>query len=199
MRGTRRRTMGGRRQDVAARDRWVWDLWLARTASDYHMFFLQAPKCPGRSRTCATATPASATRSRRTCRPGRSCPMPSPRGRPRPGTTWRPGPGRSSSTSGVWHMLYTGCLVGGARTGPTIGLATSIRPGELVQAPRQSAHGRGRALVRATRSRRPGGSRHGAILGVPRSHGRGFHALITARASRGAADGARRHRPRHLR
>ena len=32
---------------AAYRDRWVWDLWIARTSSEYHMFFLQAPRALG--------------------------------------------------------------------------------------------------------------------------------------------------------
>ena len=41
---------------LALPTKWIWDSWYVRDGDLWHGFFLQADKCAGGSRTCATST-----------------------------------------------------------------------------------------------------------------------------------------------
>lgn len=106
------------------RDRWVWDFWIADTGSDYHLFFLSAPRTlvdPDRRHRNAsighavsddlvswTVLPDALTRGE----PGRWDDI----------ATWT---GSVVEVGGTWFMLYTGLSSDSEGRIQRIGLATS--------------------------------------------------------------------------
>ena len=168
-------------------DRWVWDLWVARTESDYHMFYLQAPRVLGdpdlRHRHASIGHAVSSDLSSWTVLPDAITPGPAQAWDDL--ATWT---GSVIEHDGSWHMLYTGVSSADRGLVQRIGLATSS---DLVT---WSKHRDNPVMVADTRwyeSLDPTAWREQAwrdpwVLRDPRGHG--FHALITARTSAGRVD-----------
>ena len=164
-------------------DRWVWDFWIADTGTDYHLFFLQAPRSLGDQvlrHLNATVGHAVSEDLRALDHRWETPWRPAPRA---PGRTWRRGPGRCWNTTGPGTSSIPAPPA--RRWGPPAHRSGDLdRSLDLDEAPGQPAHRGGPTLVRAGRVRRlariPGSFRDPA--------GEGFHALITARATHGPAD-----------
>jgi beta-fructofuranosidase len=167
-------------------DRWVWDSWIADTGTDYHLFYLQAPRGLRDQRlrhTNATVGHAVSTDLRvwtvlpDALRPG-------PPGAWDDVATWT---GSVIRANGRWRMLYTG--IGSAEAGlvQRIGIATSddllswtkepVNP--LLEADARWYERLDRAAWYDETWRDPW------VFVEPEG---GFHALITARVPDGAAD-----------
>ena len=169
-------------------DRWVWDLWVARTPSEYHMFYLQAPRALGdpepAAPQCQHRPRGVADLSSWTILPDAITPGPAADWDDL--ATWT---GSVIEHDGVWNMFYTGVSSVEHGLVQRIGLATST---DLI---RWSKHSGNPLMVADERwyerldltAWREEAWRDPWVFRDP--HGRGFHALITARASRGDADG----------
>lgn len=105
-------------------DRWVWDFWIADTGTDYHLFFLSAPRAlvdPSlRHRNASIGHAVSADLSTWTI-------LPDALTRGEPGrwddmATWT---GSVIEVDGTWYMLYTGLSTVDDGLVQRIGLATS--------------------------------------------------------------------------
>src|SRR3954469_25458614 len=105
-------------------DRWGWDLWVARTDSEYHLFFLQAPRALGdpdlRHRNASVGHAVSTDLSSWTI-------LPDVLVRGSAGAwddlaTWT---GSVISDGDTWYMLYTGISSVEGGMVQRIGLATS--------------------------------------------------------------------------
>jgi beta-fructofuranosidase len=168
--------------------RWVWDFWLAHVGPSYHLFYLQAPKSLGDERLRhknATIGHAVSTDliSWST--------LPDALGPGSAGAwddlaTWT---GSVVEKGGVWHMLYTGVSSADNGVVQRIGLATSwdlIRWTKHPANPVIVADPRWYELLDHTAWREQAW-RDPWVFRDPNGHG--FHALITARAVRGRADG----------
>ena len=168
-------------------DRWVWDFWLAQTGSEYHVFFLQAPKALGDER-----------RRHSNARIGHAISddliswtilpdpfAPGPAGAWDDLATWT---GSVIEHGDSWYMLYTGVSSVDGGLVQRIGLATS--PDLVIWA----KHPANPVLVADKRwyegfdvsSWRELAWRDPWVFRDP--DGRGFHALITARTASGPAD-----------
>jgi beta-fructofuranosidase len=169
------------------RDRWVWDLWTARTPSEYHLFFLQAPKSLGdpelRHRNATIGHAVSSDLSAWTVLPDALGPGPS--GAWDDVATWT---GSVIEHDGSWYMFYTGVSAPDGGFVQCIGLATSA---DLIT---WTKHPRNPVIVADPRwyegvdsnPKRELGWRDPWVVRDP--DGGGFHALITARAPSGPAD-----------
>jgi beta-fructofuranosidase len=168
-------------------DRWVWDLWVARTDSEYHLFFLQAPRSLGdpdlRHRNASVGHAVSTDLSSWTILPDAL--LRGPAGAWDDLATWT---GSVIAHGDTWYMLYTGISSVDGGLVQRIGLATSS---DLVT---WTKHPSNPVMVADTcwyEGPDPGASRECAwrdpwILHDPAGHG--FHALITARVSGGRSD-----------
>jgi beta-fructofuranosidase len=169
------------------RDRWVWDLWVARTPRDYHMFYLQAPRALGdpdlRHRNATVGHAVSSDLSSWTVLPDALGPGPS--GAWDDVATWT---GSVIEHDGAWYMLYTGVSTPEGGLVQRIGLATST---DLLT---WTKHPRNPIIVADARwyegveenPKRELAWRDPWVVRDPA--GRGFHALITARAASGPLD-----------
>ncbi len=163
-------------------NKWVWDFWIADTGSEFHVFYLQAPRSLGdQSARHVNATVGHAVSSDLcdwqvlddALAPGA------------PGawddlSTWT---GSVVEHGRTWWMLYTGTTAAHDGVTQRIGLATSTdlvtwakHPGNPVLA----LDARWYELVGSDAWRDPW------LLADPDGHG--FHALITARATSGPTD-----------
>jgi beta-fructofuranosidase len=163
-------------------DHWVWDFWIADTGSEFHLFFLQAPRSLGdqleRHRN-ATVGHAISTNLREWEVLGTAL-EPGPVGSWEDMATWT---GSVLSKDGLWHLFYTGTKRTGSLVEQRIALATST---DLMTWTRYPGNPiiefdpRWYELVGADSWRDPW------VLRDP--GGDGFHVLITARAKRGQPD-----------
>jgi len=168
-------------------DRWIWDFWLADTGSEYHAFYLQAPKSLRdqhlRHRYASIGHAVSMD-----LREWRLLPdalSPGPPGSWDDRATWT---GSSIRHAGTWYLYYTGVSSTEGGVIQRIGLATSR---DLVT---WSKHPANPILLADPRwyevddldAWRETCWRDPWVFADP--SGDGFHALITARATDGAAD-----------
>lgn len=164
-------------------DKWVWDSWVADTGSEYHLFYLQAPRSLGeQSQRHWHATVGHAVsddlHTWRVLEPDAL--GPGPAGSWEDLATWT---GSMIEHGGTWYWLYTG-----GRTVPdgveqAIGLATSTDLStwiKHVRNPLIELDPRWYERVQYDAWRDPWITRD--------PDGDGFHALITARANRGPVD-----------
>jgi beta-fructofuranosidase len=167
-------------------DRWVWDLWLARTPGDYHMFFLQAPRILGdpelRHMNASVGHAVSADLSSWTILPDALVPGPS---------AWDDlaiWTGSVIERDGLWYMFYTGVSSADGGRVQRIGLATSS---DLTTWTKHPANPMMAADSRWYEVLDPM-ARHGYVWRDPWAirdpNGVGFHALIAARTLSGPAD-----------
>ena len=163
-------------------DKWVWDSWIADTGSEFHIFYLQAPRSLGeeslRHRN-ATVGHAVSDDLRR-WRVLDDALHPGPVGAWDDLAIWT---GSVVERDGVWHMLYTGTTVTGAYVRQRVGLATST---DLVT---WSKHASNPVVDLDSRWYEMEGYdawRDPWVALDP--DGQGFHLLITARARHGEPD-----------
>ncbi len=169
-------------------DRWIWDFWVADTGTEYHLFFLQAPRSLGdpdlRHRNARIGHAVSTDLSSWRLLPDAL--VPGSDGAWDDGATWT---GSIIEHDGLWYLLYTG--ISGAEGGyvQRIGLATSS---DLVT---WTKHPDNPLIVADPRwyeqldldAWHDQAWRDPWVFRDPT--GDGFHALITARAATGPADG----------
>jgi beta-fructofuranosidase len=168
-------------------DRWVWDLWVARTLSQYHMFYLQAPRSLGdpnmRHLNATVGHAVSSDLCSWTTLPDAL--GPDPRGGWDDVATWT---GSIIEHDGTWYMLYTGVSIREGGLLQAIGLATSSdlivwtkHPGNpVIVADPRWYEGVDSNPKREWTWRDP--------WAVRDPDGAGFHVLVTARASSGPID-----------
>ena len=170
-------------------DKWVWDFWLVRDGTDYHAFYLQAPRSLGNPelRHLNASVGHASTKDLRHWRV-----LPDALGAGQPGAwddraVWT---GCVVRAGGRWHMFYTGVSVEGDAVVQRAGSATSedlIRwrkhpKNPLIEAdPRYYEQRDEGALGRERMWRDPWVFKH------PQTGE--YHALITARTIEGPADG----------
>lgn len=106
-------------------DDWVWDLWIADTGSEFHIFYLKAPRSLGDPEfRHANATVGHAVSDDLV--EWRVLPdalAPGSAGSWDDRAIWT---GSVIEVDGVWHMLYTGTSIGEGGLVQRIGLATSV-------------------------------------------------------------------------
>jgi beta-fructofuranosidase len=165
-------------------DRWVWDWWLADTGSEYHLFFLQAPRSLGdqhlRHRN-ATIGHAVST-DLRVWQISPDALVPGPPGAWDDRATWT---GSTIEHEGTWYTLYTGTAVAdggsmervGVATSPDLSTWTKHPSNPILEPDRRSYEVEDKEAWRETCWRDP--------WVLPDPDGDGFHALITARAPQG--------------
>ena len=163
-------------------DKWVWDSWLADTGSEFHLFFLQAPRSLGdqmERHWHATVGHAVSTDLREwevlpdVLGPGAAGSWESM-------AIWT---GSVIEHEGTWHWLYTGGRAVPGGVDQRIGLATSTDLSTWVRHPRNpliELDPRWYERLAHDAWRDPW------IVRDP--DGDGFHALITARANHGPED-----------
>src|SRR4051794_8764775 len=165
-------------------DRWVWDLWLARTPADYHMFFLQAPRALGdpdlRHRHATIGHAVSSDLSSWTVLPDALAPGVS--GAWDDVATWT---GSVIEHDGVWYMFYTGTSSAEDGRVQRIGLATSVDLATWTKYPGNPVMIADARWYEAVDPLAKGelAWRDPWVFRDP--HGSGFHALATARSSSG--------------
>jgi beta-fructofuranosidase len=169
-------------------DRWIWDFWLAQTGSAYHIFYLQAPKALGDPALRHwNATIGHAVSSDLTSWTVLADALgPGAAGAWDDVATWT---GSVVEHDGLWFMLYTGVSSIDGGMVQKIGLATS--PDLLTW----TKHPANPVMVADKRwyeefdqtAWREQAWRDPWVARDP--GGRGFHALITARAAHGPTDG----------
>jgi beta-fructofuranosidase len=169
------------------RDKWVWDFWLARNGSEHHLFFLQAPRTLGdpllRHHHASIGHAVSLDLQRWRVLPDAVRPG-------MPGSwddlaTWT---GSVIERDGRWYMLYTGTSRSEHGLIQRIGLATSDDLLCWTKHPKNpviEADGRWYELLDLARWR----DQSWRDPWVFEQNG-DVHALITARARTGSADGA---------
>jgi beta-fructofuranosidase len=170
-------------------DKWVWDFWLARDGTDYHAFYLQAPRSLGNPELRHLNASVGHAVSK-DLRHWRVLPDALSAGSPGAWDDRAVWTGCVVQARGRWHMVYTGVSVEGDVVVQRGGLATSenlIRwhkhpNNPLIEADPRYYEQRGEgAVVRERMWRDPWVFRH-PWTGE-------YHALITARAIEGPADG----------
>jgi beta-fructofuranosidase len=169
-------------------DRWVWDLWLAERDDEYHLFYLQAPKALGDEK----LRHAHATIGHAVSRDLISWSvLPDALGPGSAGAwddlaTWT---GSVIADRGTWYMLYTGVSRAESGLVQRVGLATSPDLLTWTKHPANpviSADPRWYELLDHAAWREQAWRDPWVLRD---ESGDGFHALITARAARGPADG----------
>jgi beta-fructofuranosidase len=163
-------------------DKWVWDSWIADTGSEFHLFFLQAPRSlEEESLRHFNATVGHAiSADLRDWRLLDDALAPGPPGAWDDMATWT---GSVIENGGTWHLFYTGTKAAGDYAEQRIGRATSrdlrtwtrAAPGPVVD-----LDPRWYEMVEFDAWRDPW------VLADPQ--GDGFHLLITARAKQGPFD-----------
>jgi len=169
-------------------DRWVWDFWLAQTRSAFHIFYLQAPKALGddalRHRNASIGHAVSGDLISWSVLPDAIGPGPAKAWDDL--ATWT---GSVVEHDGTWYMLYTGISSVDGGVVQRIGLATSS---DLVTWTKHPANPVMVADTRWYEELDPTAWREQAWRDpwlVRDPDGRGFHAIITARAAHGPVDG----------
>jgi beta-fructofuranosidase len=163
-------------------DRWVWDFWVADTGTDYHLFFLQAPRSlgdPVQRHFNATVGHAVSEDLCAWTVLGEAL-APGPPGSWEDMATWT---GSVLEHEGRWHLFYTGTSRTTDGVYQRIGLATSTDLSRWTKHPGNpliESDPRWYEQVEFDAWRDPWVFRDPA--------GAGFHALITARATYGPAD-----------
>ena len=163
-------------------DRWVWDFWLADTGSEFHLFFLQAPKSLGeqvKRHWNATVGHAVSTDLRHWTVLGTTL-EPGPAGSWEEMATWT---GSVLQEGSEWYMFYTGTRSVDQGAEQRIGLATSTDLSAWSRHPANPViefDARWYERVAFDAWRDPW------VLRDP--DGNGFHALITARDKQGPDD-----------
>ncbi|MFV2064596.1 MAG: glycosyl hydrolase family 32, partial [Chloroflexota bacterium] len=168
-------------------DRWVWDWWLADTGSEYHLFFLQAPRSLGeQTRRHRNATIGHAVST--DLREWRLLPdalAPGPAGSWDDGATWT---GSTIAHDGTWYTYYTGVSSAdpdvqriGLATSPDLSTWTKHAANPILELDPRCYEVLDRDAWRDQAWRDP--------WVFPDPDGDGFHALITARAAEGEPDG----------
>jgi len=167
-------------------DKWVWDWWLADTGTQFHLFFLQAPRSLGeqiKRHRHATVGHAIST----DLREWQVLPdalAPGPAGSWDDGSTWT---GSTLNHEGLWYTFYTG-VSKAQRDVQRVGLATSP---DLLSWTRHPANPLIELDPRWYEELDHDVWRDQAWRDpwvFPDSGGAGFHALLTARAVSGAPD-----------
>ena len=163
-------------------DRWVWDSWLADTGSEYHLFFLQAPKSLGDplERHWHATVGHAVSSDLRNWRELGTVLTSGPAGSWEEMAIWT---GSVIAHEGTWYMFYTGTRRADPGVEQRVGLATSsdlsswawVREGPVIE-----LDPRWYERVEYDAWRDPW------ILRDP--DGDGFHALLTARATQGPDD-----------
>ncbi len=157
-------------------DKWVWDFWIADTGSEFHIFFLQAPRSLGaqiKRHWNATVGHAVSTDLRGWDLLG-SALGPGAAGSWEDMATWT---GSVLSDDGVWFMFYTGTKSTGSGVEQRIALATST---DLLTWSRHPANPVIQLDPRWYERVEHEAWRDPWVMRDP--DGNGFHALITARA-----------------
>jgi beta-fructofuranosidase len=163
-------------------DTWVWDFWVADTGTEFHIYYLQAPKSLGeqiKRHWNATVGHAVSTDLRDWEVLGTAL-LPGPLGSWEDMATWT---GSVLEHRGVWHMFYTGTRSTGSGVEQRVALATST---DLSTWTRHPANPLIELDPRWYERVEHDSWRDPWVLRDP--GGDGFHALITARAREGAAD-----------
>jgi len=163
-------------------DKWVWDSWVADTGSEFHLFFLQAPRSLGEEslRHLNATVGHAVSADLRDWRVLDDALLPGPRGAWDDMATWT---GSVIEHDGTWHLFYTGTTAAGDYADQRIGRATSrdlhtwerAGPGPVVE-----MDPRWYEMVEWDAWRDPW------VLADPDGHG--FHLLIAARANDGPSD-----------
>jgi beta-fructofuranosidase len=169
-------------------DRWVWDFWLADAGTDYHLFFLQAPRSlphpEMRHRRASVGHAVSADLIDWEILPDALCPGPA--GSWDDIATWT---GSVIKTDGTWYMFYTGVSSADEGLVQRIGLAVSTDlvvwergpDGPLIEADPRWYELLDTSVWHDQAWRDPW------VFADPDGHG--YHALITARSRHGPPDG----------
>jgi len=169
-------------------DKWVWDFWLAQNSPDYHVFYLQAPRSLGDPdlRHWNVSVGHAVSQNLRYWRVLPDALRPGSSGDWDDYTTWT---GSIIQHEGLWYMFYTGGNRAERGLAQRIGLATS---GDLMHWEKHPAN----PVIVAD-------PRWYELLDLNLWHDHAwrdpwvfhysetgsFHALITARANHGPADG----------
>jgi len=167
-------------------DRWVWDWWLADTGTEYHLFFLNAPRSLGeQAERHRHATIGRAVSS--DLREWRLLPdalVPGPAGSWDDGATWT---GSTIEHDGTWYTFYTGVSLAepdvqriGLATSPDLGAWTKHGSNPLIELDSRWYETLDQHAWRDQTWRDPW------VFADPGSDG--FHALITARVKEGQPD-----------
>ena len=163
-------------------DKWVWDFWIADTGSEFHLFYLQAPRSLGdqAARHVNATVGHAVSADLYAWRVLDDALTPGVPGAWDDLATWT---GSIIEHDRMWWMLYTGTTAAHDGVTQRIGLATSTdlstwtkHPGN----PLLELDPRWYELVESDAWRDPW------LLADPEGHG--FHALITARATQGPTD-----------
>ena len=169
---------GGSQHHAAASRAGVWDLWMARTGSDYHMFYLQAPKNLEdpelRHRSASVGHAVSPDLVSWTV-------VPDAIGRVHRGlgTTRQRGRIRHRARRGVAHVLHRN-IITRRRSRPTRRPRHFLRPRRMDEGRSKPGNRRRSTMVRGARPRRMARARLARSVGLPGPDGQGSHALITA-------------------
>ena len=163
-------------------DRWIWDFWIADTGAEFHLFYLQAPRALGeqsqRHQNATVGHAVSTDLCDWTVLPDAL--GPGPTGAWDDLAIWT---GSVIERDGLWHMFYTGTTTGDRRVEQRVGLATST---DLTTWAKHGANPvveldpQWYEIVEFDAWCDP--------WVLPDPAGDGFHMLITARATHGAAD-----------
>ena len=170
-------------------DKWVWDFWLVRDGTDYHAFYLQAPRSLSNPdlRHLNASVGHAVSRDLRHWRVLPDALSAGPPGAWDDRAVWT---GCVVRAKGRWHMFYTGVSVEGDAVTQRAGAATSKDlihwhkhpKNPLIEAAPRYYEQRGESAVGYERMwRDPWVFRH-------RQKG-DYHALMTARTIEGPADG----------
>jgi beta-fructofuranosidase len=169
-------------------DRWVWDFWLADAGTDYHLFFLQAPRSlphpDMRHRRASVGHAVSADLINWEILPDALCPGAA--GSWDDIATWT---GSIIKVDGTWYMFYTGVSSADEGLVQRIGRVVST---DLVHwergadGPLIEADPRWYELLDAS-AWHDQAWRDPWVFADPEGHG--YHALITARSRTGPRDG----------
>jgi beta-fructofuranosidase len=163
-------------------DRWVWDCWLADTGTEYHLFFLQAPRSLGDQveRHFHASVGHAVSTDLRTWRDLGTVLQAGPAGSFEDMAIWT---GSVIGYGGRWYMFYTGTRRADPGAEQRVALATST---DLTTWTRHPANPVIELDERWYERVEFDAWRDPWVMRDP--DGIGFHALITARARSGPAD-----------
>ena len=163
-------------------DKWVWDFWLADAGSEFHIFFLQAPRALGDqiARHWNASVGHAVSSDLRDWQVLGTALEPGPAGSWEGMATWT---GSMIEERGTWHLFYTGTKRTPAGVEQRIALATST---DLLTWTRHPANPVIELDPRWYERVEHDAWRDPWVLRDP--DGDGFHALITARAKSGEED-----------
>ena len=163
-------------------DKWVWDFWIADTGSEFHLFFLQAPKSLGdqNARHWNATVGHAVSNDLRAWEVLGTALEPGPVGSWEGMATWT---GSMLEQGGTWYLFYTATMRTASGVDQRVALATSTDLATWTKHPANPVielDPRWYELVGFDAWRDPW------VLRDP--GGVGFHALITARARSGELD-----------